>query len=70
PNDRRYVVLSLTEEGQVKANEISGQMNQYIGQILGFIPNDKKYQVIDSLQTLLSAMKMNDGSGSGCCTTK
>jgi len=70
PNDRRYVVLLLTEEGQVKANEISGQMNQYIGQILGFIPDDKKDQVIDSLQVLLSAMRMNDGSGSGCCTTK
>ncbi|MBP2079797.1 MarR family winged helix-turn-helix transcriptional regulator [Oceanobacillus polygoni] len=67
PNDRRYVVLSLTEEGQVKAKEISGEMNKYIGQILEFIPNDKKNQVIDSLQILLSAMKVNGGSG--CCTT-
>ena len=69
PNDRRYVVISLTEIGQVKASEISDQMNQYIGQILGFIPTDKKDQVIESLQILLSAMKMNEGSGSGCCTT-
>jgi len=70
PNDRRYVVLSLTEKGQVKANEISDQMNQYIGQILGLIPTDKKDRVIESLQILLSAMKMNNGSGPGCCTTK
>lgn len=70
PNDRRYVVLSLTEKGKVKANEISDQMNQYIGQILGLIPTDKKDQVIESLQILLSAMKMNNGSVSGCCTTK
>ncbi|WP_303448999.1 MarR family winged helix-turn-helix transcriptional regulator [Oceanobacillus profundus] len=67
PNDRRYVVLSLTEEGQEKAKEISDEMNKYIGQILGLIPNDKKNQVIDSLQILLNAMKMNGGSG--CCTT-
>ncbi|MED4850976.1 MarR family transcriptional regulator [Caldifermentibacillus hisashii] len=69
PNDRRYIVLSLNEKGQEKANEISDQMNQYIGQILGLIPSDKKDQVIDSLQILLSAMKMNEGSAS-CCTTK
>ncbi len=67
PNDRRFVVLSLTKNGQAKANEISDQMNQYIGQILGFIPIDKKDQVIDSLRILLGALKKNDGPG--CCTT-
>ncbi|MGV3489500.1 MAG: MarR family winged helix-turn-helix transcriptional regulator [Tuberibacillus sp.] len=68
PNDRRYVVLSLTEKGQGKADEITDQMSQYIGQILELIPRDKKDQVIDSLQILLSAMRKNNGSG--CCTTK
>lgn len=68
PNDRRYVILLLTEKGQAKANEISNQMNQYINQILGHIPFDKKDLVIESLQLLLEAMKKNNGPG--CCTTK
>ncbi|WP_339284156.1 MarR family winged helix-turn-helix transcriptional regulator [Oceanobacillus sp. FSL K6-3682] len=67
PNDRRYIVLSLTEKGQMKANEISDQMNQYIEQILGQVPTDKRDQVIDSLQILQVAMKKNEGSG--CCAT-
>ncbi|WP_077604995.1 MarR family winged helix-turn-helix transcriptional regulator [Oceanobacillus sojae] len=67
PNDRRYIVLSLTEKGQMKANEISEQMNQYIGRILGQVPTDKKDQVIDSLQILQVAMKKNEGPE--CCTT-
>lgn len=67
PNDRRYVNLLLTEKGQEKANEISNQMKQYISQILGHIPLDKKEQVIESLQLFLYAMKQNK-SQRGCIT--
>ncbi|HEO8420408.1 MarR family transcriptional regulator [Niallia circulans] len=68
PNDRRYVLLSLTVEGETKAEEISNQMLEYLGNIFQHIQVDKHQQVMESLSLLLSAMNKNNGLGS--CATK
>ncbi|MGX1262322.1 DNA-binding MarR family transcriptional regulator [Rossellomorea marisflavi] len=67
PKDRRYVLLGLTDSGEEKANEIAGQMLQYIGNIFQFIDVEKHDQVMESMTLLLSAMRQNGGNGS-CAT--
>ncbi|WP_315906806.1 MarR family transcriptional regulator [Priestia koreensis] len=68
PNDRRYVLLSLTDSGKEKADEISGQMLEYMDNIMNYIESEKQKQVVESLDLLLSAMRKNDGKGS--CATR
>ncbi|KOO42730.1 MarR family winged helix-turn-helix transcriptional regulator [Priestia koreensis] len=68
PNDRRYVLLSLTDSGKAKADEISGQMLKYMDNIMNYIEAEKQKQVVESLDLLLSAMRKNDGKGS--CATR
>lgn len=67
-NDRRYVLLSLTKLGEAKAEEISNQMLEYLGNIFNYIQDDKHSQVLESLNLLLHAMNLNNGLGS--CATK
>lgn len=67
PKDRRYVLLALTDTGEEKADEIAGQMLQYIGNIFQFIEPAKHDQVMESMSLLLSAMRQNGGNGS-CAT--
>lgn len=66
PNDRRYVKIKLTEEGQHHYIEIEDSMNNYFEQIFKIIPDDKKEQVLESLQILLTAINDSDC----CCDTK
>jgi Transcriptional regulators len=60
--DRRYVKIKLTEEGQkvFEATEVS--MEVYYKSILDSIPEDKREQVMESLQLLVEAVKKNK-----CC---
>ncbi|SDC65738.1 MarR family winged helix-turn-helix transcriptional regulator [Shouchella lonarensis] len=60
--DRRYVQLTLTEEGEAFGEKVNVQMQQYLQRIFSHIPADKKEQVLESLDILLEAMKK-----SNCC---
>jgi DNA-binding MarR family transcriptional regulator len=62
--DRRYVVLSLTEQGEEQYQEIAKTMEDYIQGIFQNVPTDKKAQVLESLQILSNAMSQS----SYCCT--
>ncbi|MFP3919366.1 MarR family transcriptional regulator [Lysinibacillus telephonicus] len=62
PTDRRYVLISLTEDGEKYENDITDQMNTYNFEILSHIPSDKREQVLESIELLLQAMK-----NSSCC---
>jgi len=57
PANRRYVVISLTEDGQRIFDGIEAGMNLYYRQILKNIPDEKQTQVLDSLQILLDALE-------------
>ena len=48
--DRRYVVLNLTDKGNERFNKIEHDMDQKFKTILDRIPEDKRSQVIESLQ--------------------
>lgn len=62
PTDRRYVLISLTEEGEKYENDITDQMNVYNLEILSHVPKEKREQVLESVDLLLKAMK-----NSSCC---
>jgi DNA-binding MarR family transcriptional regulator len=64
PQDRRYVVLSLTGAGNQQAEAVSGLMEDYIRNLFQHVPSDKQAQVLESLQLLSDAM----GKSPNCCT--
>lgn len=55
PNDRRYVTIRLTENGQRAFEEIEANMNLYFERIFQSIPADKHDQILESMQLLLNA---------------
>ena len=58
--DRRYVVLNLTEKGAERFNKIENDMNQKFKEILDRIPKDKRNQVIEALQLYNAALEINE----------
>lgn len=59
PDDRRYVAISLTDEGRKLFDDIEGSMQKYYSTVFNYIPENKKEQVLDSLQLLLEAINKN-----------
>jgi len=62
PNDRRYISITLTPEGEQYENDIAKQMDIYNQEILSNIPLNKREQVLESVDLLLEAMQ-----NSNCC---
>lgn len=60
PQDRRYVTISLSENGDKLFKGIEEEMNQYFKKVYNSIPEDKKQQVLESLQILLEAVGINE----------
>jgi DNA-binding MarR family transcriptional regulator len=59
PEDRRYVNISLTENGSKTYEGIEASMNLYFRNVCNAIPEDKREQVIESLKLLLDAFEKN-----------
>jgi len=62
PEDRRYMMIGLTKEGNKIFREIEDSMKLYYERVLNDISEDKRDQVIESLQILLKAIGKNK-----CC---
>lgn len=62
PDDRRYVALRLTAQGEELFQDIEQRMEKYFTEILDSISEEKQEQVIESLQLLAEALK-----GRRCC---
>ncbi len=60
PQDRRYVTISLTESGSRLFEGIEVDMNSYFGKVYESIPENKKQQVLESLQILIDAIGKNE----------
>lgn len=56
PRDHRYVTISLTLQGQKIFKEVESNMNSYFQKLYQSIPEDKKLQVLDSLQVLANTL--------------
>ncbi len=62
PEDRRYVTIKLTDEGMKVFKNIESSMEQYYKSIFSSIPEEKREQVLESLQLIIAAAKKNK-----CC---
>jgi DNA-binding MarR family transcriptional regulator len=62
PKDRRYVTISLTDNGQKVYEGIEKDMNLYFKKIYDAIPQDKKMQVLESIEILLEAIDKSEYS--------
>lgn len=61
PADRRYVNINLTELGNKILADIESRMADYYLNIYQSIPQDKREQVLESLELLVHTIK------SECC---
>lgn len=55
-DDRRYISISLTEEGSTVFNQIEDNMKFYYEDILSRIPENKREQVLESIEILVNAI--------------
>lgn len=60
--NRRYVIIQLTENGRNVFKNIEESMNGYYKSIFNSIPENKRRQVMESLQLLTNAVESNK-----CC---
>jgi len=57
--NRRYVIIQLTDGGTKVFENIEDSMGQYYTSIFSSIPEDKRGQVLESLQMLTDAVQEN-----------
>lgn len=62
PEDRRYISIKLTDEGQGIYKNIETSQDEYYKNIFEAIPEEKRDQVLESLKLLTEAVKKNK-----CC---
>ncbi|HEX3045237.1 MAG TPA: MarR family transcriptional regulator [Bacillota bacterium] len=62
PKDRRFLMLCLTEAGRKTFQTIEAKMDLFFNQIYQTVPEDKRQQVVESLQILIQALVENP-----CC---
>ncbi len=60
--NRRYVIIQLTEKGSSVFRNIEESMDEYYKSIFNSIPENKRSQVMESLQLLTNAVEINK-----CC---
>lgn len=57
--NRRYVIIQLTDNGKSIFQNTEESMNNYYLDVFNSIPEDKRNQIIESLQLLTSAVEEN-----------
>jgi DNA-binding MarR family transcriptional regulator len=61
-NDRRYVTIRLTPEGERNFRDIETSMGEYFSKIHAAIPKEDRGKVLEGLEILLQAIEDSD-----CC---
>jgi len=62
PEDRRSVILRLSDKGQSVFAEVEKRATEYFTEVVAAIPADKREQIIESLEYLGRAL-----NNVGCC---
>ena len=57
--NRRYIKIRLTEEGEKIFGDIEKSMEDYYNNIISLVPEDKKQQVMESLEILGRIVEVN-----------
>lgn len=61
PEDRRFVTITLTEQGEALYTDIDNAMDEDFGLILAQIPEQKRGQVLEDLIMIIEAMDKSGG---------
>lgn len=59
PENRRYIIIQLTDEGEEVFKSIEDSMHKYYTNIFTSIPEQKRNQVLESLEILVKSIKDN-----------
>jgi DNA-binding MarR family transcriptional regulator len=65
--DRRYVSISLTEQGREAYDKIEATFNDYFARVIELIPAEKREAAVEGVALFSDALKSHNHSGS-CCT--
>jgi DNA-binding MarR family transcriptional regulator len=69
PQDRRYVSVSLTDEGKKTFETIDNLFNAYLSRVFESIPEEKHGQIMESLELVVNAFEVC-GAKYQCCTNE
>jgi DNA-binding MarR family transcriptional regulator len=64
--DRRYITISLTEQGRKLFDQIETMFNSYFSQVIEFIPSEKREAAVEGVGFLSDAIRKRNES-SRCC---
>ncbi|NPV02408.1 MAG: MarR family transcriptional regulator [Brevinematales bacterium] len=68
PEDRRFLIITLTGQARTILKNINGSCNTYYGRMFDSIPSEKHAMIMDSIGMLASAMrKLRKTDQSLCC---
>ncbi len=65
-NDRRYITISLTDQGRKVYEQIENVYNAFMAQVFERLPADKHDEILTSLEIFVDAVKKTNDA-SGCC---
>jgi DNA-binding MarR family transcriptional regulator len=69
PQDRRYVSVSLTDEGKTTFETIDNLFNAYLSRVFESIPEEKHGQIMESLELVVNAFEVY-GAKYQCCANE
>jgi len=66
PEDRRYITLTLSEQGNAALRRIDDLSDEYFGEVLAAIPAEKHKKIVDSFSLLAGALQKTCKQGEPC----
>jgi len=66
PEDRRYITLTLSEQGDAALRRIDDLGDEYFREVLAAIPADKHKKIVDSFSLLAEALQKTCKQGEPC----
>ena len=67
PSDRRFNVLTLTEQGRATCDRLNSSNDDYFGKALGRVPGQKQGDFIASFGLLVQSMEEQNRGRRGVC---
>jgi DNA-binding MarR family transcriptional regulator len=66
PEDRRYITLTLSEQGEATLRRIDDLSDEYFREVLAAIPAEKHKKIVDSFSLVAEALQKTCKQGEPC----